>query len=203
MCAEYNGTLVCSQVARRYEQTKRAERQAETRRRIVEATVDLHTSVGPSRTSIAAIAERAGVQRHTVYAHFPDEHTLYDACTRHWTELHPFPEVEAWASLADPVKRLRRALNEVYGWYERVEPDVALFRRDASLVSGYAFRIEQDAAVRAAAADLLARDLPRKQAVRAAVGHALDFETWRSLVRRQGLTRRQAIEAMVSLVTNV
>jgi len=188
---------------RRYEQKKRAERQAETRRRIVEATVDLHTSVGPSRTSVAAIAERAGVQRHTVYAHFPDERALYDACIRHWTELHPFPDVEAWASVADPVKRLRRALNEIYAWYERVEPDVALFRRDASLVSGYAFRIEEDDAVRAAVADLLARDLPRKRAVRAAVGHALDFETWRSLVRRQGLTRRQAIEAMLRLVTNV
>ncbi len=190
-------------MARRYEQRKRAERQAETRRRIVEATVDLHTSVGPSRTSIAAIAERAGVQRHTVYAHFPDERTLYSACTRHWTELHPFPEVETWASVADPVKRLRRALNEVYVWFERVEPDLALFRRDASLVSGYAFQIEEEAAVRAAAADILARDLPRRRAVRAAVGHALDFETWRSLVRRQGLTRRQAIEAMVSLATNV
>ncbi len=190
-------------MARRYEQRKRAVRQAETRRRIVEATVDLHTSVGPSQTSIAAIAERAGVQRHTVYAHFPDERTLYEACTRHWTELHPFPEVEAWSSVADPVKRLRRALNEVYAWFERVEPDVALFQRDASLVSAYAFRIEAEAAARAAAADLLARDLPRRRAVRAAVGHALDFETWRSLVRRQGLTQRQAIEAMVSLVTNV
>ena len=190
-------------MARRYEQTKRAERQAETRRRIVEATVDLHTSVGPSRTSIAAIAERAGVQRHTVYAHFPDERALYDACTRHWAETHPFPEVEAWTSVADPVKRLRRALDEVYAWYERVEPDLALFMRDVSLVPVYAFRMEEDAASLAAATDILARDLPRTRAVRATVGHALDFETWRSLVRRQGLTRRQAIEAMVRLVTNV
>lgn len=190
-------------MARRYEQRKRAERQAETRRRIVEAAVGLHTSVGPSRTSIAAIAERAGVQRHTVYAHFPDERTLYDACTRHWTETHPFPEVEAWASVAEPVKRLRRALNDVYAWYERVEPDLALFMRDVSLVPAYAFRIEERAASLAAAADILAHDLPRRRVVRAAVGHALDFETWRSLLRRQGLTRSQAIEVMVRLVTNV
>jgi AcrR family transcriptional regulator len=190
-------------MTRRYEQRKRAERQAETRRRIVEATVDLHTSVGPSRTSIAAIADRAGVQRHTVYAHFPDERALFDACTAHWAETHPFPEVETWMSVADPVKRLRRALNDVYAWYERVEPDLALFLRDASLVPVYSFRMEEDAASLAAAADILAHDLPRTRAVRAAVGHALDFETWRSLVRRQGLTRRQAIEAMVRLVTNV
>ncbi len=203
MYREYNGTLVCSQVARRYEQKKRAERQAETRRRIVEATVDLHTSVGPSRTSIAAIAERAGVQRHTVYAHFPNERTLFDACTRHWTETHPFPEVGAWTSVSDPLKRLRRALTEVYAWYERVEPHLALFVRDVSLVPVYASRMEDDAAALAAAADILARDLPRTRAVRAAIGHALDFETWRSLVRRQGLTQRQAIEAMVTLATNV
>ena len=202
MYRESNSTLLCSQMARRYEQRKRAERQAETRRRIVEATVDLHTSVGPSRTSIAAIAERAGVQRHTVYAHFPDERTLYEACTRHWMETHPFPEVEAWTSVADPVQRLRRALNEVYAWYARVEPDLALFFRDASLVPGYAFRMEEDAAARAAAAEMLAHDLPRTRVVRAAVGHALDFETWRSLVRRQGLTPQQAIEAMIHFVTN-
>lgn len=188
---------------RPYEKKKRAERQAETRRRIVEATVDLHTSVGPSRTSIAAIAERAGVQRHTVYAHFPDERALYAACTQHWTELHPFPDAEAWASVADPVKRLRRGLNDVYAWYERVEPDLALFLRDASLVPAYAFRLEEDAALLAAAAGVLARDLPRTRAVRAALGHALEFETWRSLVRRQGLTKRQAIEAMVRLVKAV
>jgi AcrR family transcriptional regulator len=190
-------------MVRPYEQRRRAERRAETRRRIVEATVDLHTSVGPARTSIAAIAERAGVQRHTVYAHFPDERALFDACTRHWAETHPFPEAESWTSVADPVKRLRRALDEVYAWYEGVESDLALFRRDVSLVPVYAFRLEQDAASLAAAADILARDLPRRPAVRAAVGHALDFETWRSLVRRQGLRRPQAIEAMVRLVTNV
>jgi AcrR family transcriptional regulator len=190
-------------MARRYEQTKRAERRAETRRRIVEATVDLHTSVGPARTSVAAIAERAGVQRHTVYAHFPDERSLFDACTRHWDETHPFPAIEAWTSVADPAKRLRRALDEVYEWYEGVESDLALFSRDVSLVGVYAFRMEEDAARLAAAAHILARDLPRRQAVRAAVGHALDFETWRSLVRRQGLTRRQAVEAMVRFVTSV
>ena len=190
-------------MTRRYEQRRRAERQAETRRRIVEATVDLHTSVGPSRTSIAAIADRAGVQRHTVYAHFPDERALFDACTRHWAETHPFPDVEAWRSVADPEKRLRHALSELYDWYEGVEHDLALFRRDVSLVPAYAFRVEEQAAVYAAAADVLAHDLPRTRTVRAAIGHALDFETWRSLVRRQGLTRRQAVDAMVRFATGV
>ena len=69
---------------RRYELKERARRQAETRQRIVDAAVELHTSVGPARTTISAIAERAGVERHTVYAHFPDEPTLFRACSTHW-----------------------------------------------------------------------------------------------------------------------
>jgi AcrR family transcriptional regulator len=190
-------------MGRRYELKKRAERKAETRRRIVAAAVDLHTSVGPSRTSIAAIAERAGVQRHTVYAHFPDEPSLYAACTSHWAEKHPFPDPSGWKAIEDPVKRLRTALDAVYGWYEAVEADVALFARDATLVPSYRFATEGRAAALRAVADGLAQGFPRRRVVRAAIGHALDFETWRSLVRRQGLTRRRAVDAMVRLVTSV
>jgi AcrR family transcriptional regulator len=187
-------------MARTYELKKRAERQAETRLRIVEATVDLHTSVGPARTSIAAIADRAGVQRHTVYAHFPDERALFSACSAHWSAANPFPDHAPWATIADPERRLRRALGDVYGWYERVEHDLALFVRDVSLVPGYAFLVERRLAALAAAADTVVQTLPARKAVRAAVGHALDFETWRSLVRRQGLTRRQAVDAMARFV---
>jgi AcrR family transcriptional regulator len=187
-------------MARQYELKKRAERQAETRRRIVEATVGLHTTVGPSRTSIAAIAERAGVQRHTVYAHFPDERSLFTACSTHWAAAHPFPDSASWARIAEPDRRLRTALDEVYRWYEEVEPHLLLFARDSTLVSGYEFVTKQRADELAAVADLLADGLPRRKAVRAAVGHALDFQTWSSLVRRQGLTRRQAVDAMVRFV---
>jgi AcrR family transcriptional regulator len=203
VCIEYTGTLLCSQMARHYELKKRAERKAETRRRIVEAAVDLHTSVGPSRTSIAAIAERAGVQRHTVYAHFPDEPSLYAECTSHWAEEHPFPDPSGWNAIEDPVKRLRTALDAVYGWYSDVEADLALFRRDATLVPSYRFATETRAAALRAVANGLARGFPGRRIVRAAIGHALDFETWRSLVRRQGLTRHRAVEAMVRLVTSV
>jgi AcrR family transcriptional regulator len=187
-------------MARSYELKKRAERQAETRRRIVEATVELHTTVGPSRTSIAAIADRAGVQRHTVYAHFPDDRTLFTACSSHWIAVHPFPDQGSWEEIADPERRLRTALREVYAWYEDVEPHLVLFARDATLVPTYSFVTAARAAALRAVADLLARGFPRRKAVRAAVGHALDFETWRSLVRRQGLTPRQAVDAMVRLV---
>jgi AcrR family transcriptional regulator len=184
---------------RSYELRKRAERLAETRRRIVEAAVELHTTAGPARTSIAAIAERAGVQRHTVYAHFPDLPSLFAACSQHWEAANPFPEASAWFAIEDPQRRLRAALNEVYAWYERVEPDLALFLRDASLVPENGEIMEAQAAELAALADDLAKGFARRRAARAAIGHALEFETWRSLVRRQGLSRASAVDAMVRL----
>src|ERR671914_2939475 len=94
-CALSSFEVHCCAMKRKYELKRRAERLNETRNRIVEATVDLHTTVGPARTTISAIAERAGVQRHTVYAHFPDERELFDACSSHWAALHPFPGLGA------------------------------------------------------------------------------------------------------------
>jgi AcrR family transcriptional regulator len=190
-------------MARKYELRKRAERRDETRRRIVEATVDLHTTLGPARTSIAAIAERAGVQRHTVYAHFPDEQTLFGACSQHWRAANPFPDPEAWTAIEDPGRRLRAALDEVYSWYERVEPALELFVRDSSLVPAQGELTEASAARLGAVADSLAEGCPRPRAVRAAIGHALEFETWRSLCRKQRLSRRAAVDLMVRLATSI
>jgi AcrR family transcriptional regulator len=188
---------------RKYELKERARRQAETRQRIVEAAVGLHTSVGPARTTISAIAERAGVERHTVYAHFPDDRTLFDACSDHWAASHPLPDFESLAVIEDPADRLRRSLGELYAWYESVEPDLALFVRDASVVPATAEALGKTTAVFEAFSDAVARGWPRRKAVRAAIGHALEFETWRSLVGRQGLSRAQAVDAMVSLVASL
>lgn len=184
----------------RYELKRRAERQAETRHRIVEAAVSLHTTVGPSQTSIAAIAERAGVERHTVYAHFPDQTSLFEACSRHWMVRHPFPEAAAWDELSTPQERLERALSEIYSWYAGVEHELAVSHGDVSLHSTHAALMEQESARLAELRDRLASDWPRRKAVRAAIGHALEFETWRSLVRRQKLTERQAVRSMAEFV---
>jgi AcrR family transcriptional regulator len=182
---------------RPYRLRRRAERQAATRARIVEAAVDMHTSLGPAATSISAIAERAGVQRHTVYAHFPDDDALFSACTGHWRSLHPFPDPAAWTKTSDPRRRLRRALQEIYAWYAEVEDDFALFTRDSHVFpSFWAAGRAQFSQI----ADDLARGFPRRKAVRAAVGHALDFGTWRSLVRGQGLSDSAAVALMVGLV---
>lgn len=188
---------------RKYELKERARRQAQTRQRIVEATVDLHTSVGPARTTISAIAARAGVERHTVYAHFPDDRTLFRACSEHWTARHPMPTLETLAEIEDPVRRLRRALGEMYAWYESVEADLALFLRDASVVPANADVLREMTADIAILADAVSQGWPRRKSVRAAIGHALEFETWRSLVRRQGLSRTQAVDAMARLASSV
>jgi AcrR family transcriptional regulator len=189
----------CCAMKRRYQLKERARRQAETRQRIVEATVELHTTIGSARTTISAIAERAGVERHTVYAHFPDEATLFRACSTHWRTQNPRPDLHRWLELDVPEQRLRGVLSDVYAWYEAVESDFGILRRDATLVPAHAEAMaEGDEAMRALADDL-ARGWPRKKSVRAAIGHALEFETWRSLVRRQGLSPKQAVDAMLRL----
>jgi AcrR family transcriptional regulator len=188
---------------RRYELKRRAEKQAETRRRIVDATVALHTTEGPARTTISAIADRAGVERHTVYAHFPDERSLFDACTAHWASQHPFPDPEGWRAIEDEDARLRAALRSVYDWYESVEQDVAVFERDAKVHRATAEAVARRKARTTALREDLARGWPRRKPVLAALGHALEFETWRSLVRDQGLTQKQAVDAMSRFVASV
>src|SRR5919106_6382394 len=108
-------------MARTYTLKRRAEQQAHTRRRIVEAAVDLHGSVGPALTNTSMVAERAGVQRHTLYAHFPDQRSLYLACSGLVAERDPLPDAEPWQGIADQRERLRVGLQAIYDWYGRNE----------------------------------------------------------------------------------
>ena len=118
-------------MARKYELKRRAVRQDATRQKIVAAAVDLHCSVGPTRTSILAIAERAGVERPTVYRHFPTLESLYDACVARFWADNPPPDPNAWTVIADPEARLRRGLGELYGYFERLAPALWNILRDA------------------------------------------------------------------------
>src|SRR5215213_11124019 len=112
-----------TEAARRrpYRKRARAEQEQRTRERIAAATAALHGSVGPAQTTVSAIAERAGVQRATVYRHFPDDTALITACSAHWMMLNPAPDIAAWAAIGDVDERLRTALAELYAWYERTE----------------------------------------------------------------------------------
>jgi AcrR family transcriptional regulator len=188
---------------RPYRKRRRAELEAETRLRITQAAVELHGSVGPARTTISAVADRAGVQRATVYHHFPDEEALFGACSSHWMAEHPLPAPVAWAAIEDPDERLRTALRELYEWYEDGAYMLERTTRDVALVPALRPSMEAFGGWLDAAADAILRDRPERGAsrrrVRAAIGHALSFETWRSLVRHQGLSQSQAIELMQRL----
>src|SRR6185295_2072943 len=118
-------------MTRTYTLKRRAEQQADTRRRIVEAAVDLHGSVGPALTTISMVAERAGVQRHTLYAHFPDERSLFLACSGLTVERDPLPDAEPWRAIEDRRERLRVGLSAIYAWYERNAALAGCVLRDA------------------------------------------------------------------------
>ena len=189
---------------RRYEKKRRAELEAETRRRITETAVELHGTVGPAHTSISAIAERAGVRRSTVYRHFPDEAALFAACSSHWAAANPVPDMGAWAVIEDPDARLRTALDELYAYFRRNERMLENLLRDERLVPVVAERFAGYHGYIAAARDLLLqgrqlRGRHRTEA-RAAIGHALAFPTWLSLTRDQGLDDAQAADLMCRLL---
>src|SRR5918996_6215329 len=120
---------------RRYEKKRRAELEAETRRRITESAVELHGSLGPAHTSISAVAERAGVRRSTVYRHFPDEAALFDACSSHWAAANPLPDLGRWVAIGDPDERLRAALGELYKFYGLTERMLDNLFRDEETVA--------------------------------------------------------------------
>jgi AcrR family transcriptional regulator len=187
-------------MTRRYELKQRAESKMATRRRIVEATVELHKSVGFG-TTISAIAERAGVQRLTVYRHFPDERSLFEACSGHWRAENPAPDISSWAALDDPEERLRLALIETYGFFRRTEDMTGNLLRDlphSPVLQDVAAPLLEywQSARQALDRGWTVRGSQRK-VLRAIIGHALAFETWRSLVR-EGLDDRGAAEAMVA-----
>jgi AcrR family transcriptional regulator len=188
-----------SREKRKYELRKRAEAMEETRRRIVEAAVELHGSVGPARTTVSAVAEHAGVQRHTVYRHFPTEENLFAACSGHFAELNPLPDLAAWAAIDDPDERLATGLAELYAFYERTGGMWTNIFRDEDLVAAIGPNLRRFRDYLDEAARVLAAGRPRRKVVRAALRHAVDFRTWASLARDGGLDRAEVVGLMAGL----
>ena len=191
--------IVCG-VTRRYELKKRAERQEETRRRIVEATVELHKAVGPARTTISAIATRAGVERKTFYRHFPDPDAILEACSAHYRALNPPPDPHEWLTIDDPHERLRRALVDAYGYYRQNEQMMANVLRDRALgvPDGDGFLRHRALAKRTLAEPFAVRGRQRRR-LDAALELALDFHAWQTLAHA-GLTDRHAAELTAALI---
>lgn len=192
MCAEIAVTRI-------YTLKRRAEQQAETRRRIVEAAVELHSTVGPAATTFSMVAEKAGVQRHTLYAHFPDEFSLCMACSGHVYELDPLPDAAAWRGIEDRNERLTAGLTAVFAWYGRHASLMACVARDAEHHAiTQEVRKLRVAPVVARWHQVLGAKLDAKQ--RAMLQLALSFFTWRTLVREGGLKPGAAVEAMVEAI---
>jgi AcrR family transcriptional regulator len=185
---------------RKYELKKRAEEMAETHLRITEAAIELHGSIGPSRTTMSAVAERAGVERRTLYRHFPTEADLFAACSTHYFGASPWPDLDAWRAVADPQQRLPRALDELYAYYERTAPMLGNVLRDAGLVDSARDAVAPlNAYLEAAAEVLLAGRGGQRRLLGAAVRHALAFSTWQSLTAN-GLARSDAVKLVTALV---
>lgn len=166
--------------------------------------MELHGTVGPARTSISAVAEHAGVRRSTVYRHFPDEAALFDACTAHWAAANPPPDLTAWAAIHSPDARLAVALRELYAFFRTTEQMLDNLHRDEPIVPLVAqhFAGFRDFLVAAGETLMAGRDLrgAARRRTRAALMHAVAFSTWKSLVREQALSERDAVALMRALV---
>ena len=188
-------------MARKYEMRKRAKRVEETKRRIVEAAIDLHERVGPARTSLSSIAEQAGVERQTYYRHFPDERALLSACSGLWIERNPLPDGGPWREIEDPEERLRRGLGEIYAFYEANEAMLSSVLRDAEVHDPTREVVTQGIAPAIAGLGAaLASGWAESPTTRAAIDLALGFHTWRSLTGESGLSTGQAAELMARIV---
>jgi AcrR family transcriptional regulator len=189
---------------RKYEKKARAEAEAQTRRRITESAVELHGSLGPANTSMSAVAEHAGVRRSTLYRHFPDERALFGACSAHWAEENPPPDIGRWAAIEDPAERLATALSDLYAYYRQTEGMMDKLLRDEAtvevvneLMGGYRSMLDQAVEILMKGRGLRGNAAKR---TRAAIGHALAFRTWQDLTGAQGLAGEQAADVMVRLV---
>jgi AcrR family transcriptional regulator len=188
---------------RPYRKRARAEAEEQTRRRITESAVELHGTVGPARTSISAIAERAGVRRSTVYRHFPAEAALFDACSSHWAAANPPPDLLAWSTIEDPGDRITVALAELYAYFGRTEQMLENLFRDEDLpLVRERFGALREYFVAAQDALMSGRGLrgAARRRTRAAIGHAIAFSTWKSLAREQGLGDADATKLMSALI---
>lgn len=185
---------------RRYQMTRRAEAEEETRRRITQSTVDLHEALGPSRTSISAIAEHAGVRRSTVYRHFPDELALFTACTTHWMAANPPPDPSSWAMIGDADQRLGAALGALYPYFRRTQRMMENIHRDEEIMPLVKQMMGGFRGYLDGLRSLLMKDRvtspARTHAVSAAIGHALSFPVWRSVAVEQGLSDEECADLM-------
>lgn len=186
---------------RKYTKRERAKNEQLTRERIIEAAMALHEELGPALTSIKAVAERAGVQRLTVYRHFPDEMKLFSACTSQWLTLHPLPEIDHWRDIDDPGEKTRKVVLAFYRYYRQTERMWHVAYRDVDEVEA----LQAPMAEIEKYLDTVSRELviawqpsqAEKKTLSPTLRHGLRFSTWQSLGKE-----KLSDSKMVELVMN-
>jgi AcrR family transcriptional regulator len=181
---------------------RRRQQLEATRERITEAAFELHSTIGPAQTTISAVADLAGVQRHTVYHHFPDMASLIRACTEHALQVTGVPEAASWSTIDDPTVRLRRALDELYAFYRANAKVLANITRDLAMmteVGGVEPFLERMTELFSALAAGWPGDAATQRVRMAALGHAMAYPTWKSLTD-YGLSDTEATDLMLRLV---
>ena len=182
---------------------RRAQRQEETRRRIVQATAELHRSIGPAKTTLSAIAEAAGVERETVYRHFPDMALLIRACGARFVEVVEPPDAVQLAAIQEPMVRLRSGLEAVCDYYRRAGPGLDKVLRDRAVLPSR-FHLGDPVLERIAEVESLLLETWADRStptVRVAFGHALSYWTWHSLVIERGLSQEESVELLLMFLT--
>lgn len=189
---------------RPYRMRKRRQDIDDTRRRIIDATVELHATVGPAHATFSAVAEKAGVQRSTVYRHFPDEEALFGACTSHWLAENPWPRAQDWAAIPHPADRLHHGLRDIYRYYERNEQMLFNSYRDFDLMPAFVGEFMRAQTESLHAALMQGWDIPprARERLSAAVSLALDFRAWQSLMQAD-LTSEAAAALVAEMVCAV
>lgn len=191
-----------AKVRRPYRLLARADAMERTRRRITEAAIELHGTVGPAATTMSAVAEHAGVTRATLYRHFPNDDALFAACSRSWLSEHPRPDVATWSAITDPSERVGVATRDMYAYYRSASGMIGNLIRDIdSLPPHIAANIASYPGQIMAALDEGWPGESNERLRRAVIGHATSFETWRSLAQG-GLTDDEAAELMTALVVS-
>jgi AcrR family transcriptional regulator len=182
----------------------RAERKADTHRRILEAATRLHRTRGPDRTTISDIARLAGVEPPTVIRHFPDRASLVIACLTPGLEQDPPPRPDAWAEIADPEARLKWALTAMYAHYRRNRVFLSAMADETN--TDFALVREAARPMVAHAHAVLAEGWPVSESARprllTAIAHAFSFWAWVSMADL-GLSDEGAAELMRDMVRGV
>jgi AcrR family transcriptional regulator len=195
------------EISRHYTLRRRAEGQNATRQKIIHAAVELHTTVGPAHTTDLAIADKAGVTRRTFYRHFPDEVSLFRACTGHTMEKWPPPDPSRWRAVSDPVERLSIALRVLYDFYGVAGRGLVVIMRDAPLLRPGLLPTPSRADLLRALNDTLIEGWGvhgrQREILRAAIAHATSVTTWESLVSQHGLTDPEAVALLTAMVVKV